>query len=280
MYTSFGKLGEVAKGSIEPQDGQRERLAEFKKDVGSGRFNSRVEHKYICGCIDGRCGGKLRASSAGGTISVAVMWDLTHDTTGKSTNDVLTEVIGTLRTKAADRGDNVDIGDHVDDHSPENRTGCGALDNLEAEYGIMAVYGDEIRGIAARLGVDVSDDLHASLVAAAKGRIDFSDPKELIETLRSSSDDAVDTLTGPHKEVVIGINTIPGTTLDHKKLSEEYGDDYQAFCVDVWAIENTAELLAPNPKEAHAMTVAAVYQNIATALVLCGSEMEIIAIKN
>jgi hypothetical protein len=127
--------------------------------------------------------------------------------------------------------------------------------------------------------VDVSDELHASLVAAAKGRIDFSDPKELIETLRSSSDDAVDTLTGPHKEVVIGINTIPGTTLDHKKLHEEYGDNYQAFCVDVWAIKNTAELRASSPEEVQAMTVAAVYQNIATALALCGPKMEIIAIE-
>ena len=158
---SLGHLGKAAQGAIEPKEGQQERLNEQKERVARGEFNRPVDHDYICGCIDGRCGGKLRASSAGGTISLAVTEDLTSEVSTASTVDILRSVTKKLADKSAT------VGDHIDDHSPEGKTGCGANDNLEAIYGIMAHQGNTVRELVERMGIAVSDVVHAKLTAAA-----------------------------------------------------------------------------------------------------------------
>ena len=103
----------------------------------------------------------------------------------------------------------------------------------------------------------------------------------MIEVLRKSSDDAIDTLCGAHNETVIALNTRVGTTLNHEALAVEFGENYEAFCVDAWAFENSAKLIASDPEDAaevHKKIVALAYYNAATALALCGSTMDIVTI--
>ena len=272
---SLGCLGKAAQGAIEPKEGQQERLNEQKERVASGEFNRPVDHDYICGCIDGRCGGKLRASSAGGTISLAVAEDLTSEVSTAPTVDILRSVT----KKLADKG--ATVGDHIDNHSPEGKTGCGANDNLETIYGIMAHQGNTVRELVERMGIAVSDAVHAKLTAAAARRTSFSDPRELIAALREISDEAIDRLRGAHNETVIALNTRADTTLDHEALAVEFGENYEAFCIDAWAFEDSAKLIASDPEDAaevHEKIVALAYYNAATALALCGSTMEIVTI--
>ncbi len=123
--------------------------------------------------------------------------------------------------------------------------------------------------------------MHAKLTAAAARRTSFSNPRELIAVLHESSDEAIDTLRGTHNEVVIALNTRAGTTLDHEALAAEFGENYEAFCVDAWAFENSARLIASNPEDAtevYEKIVALAYYNVATALALCGPTMEIVTI--
>ena len=272
---SLGHLGKAAQGTIEPKEGQQERLNEQKERVASGEFNRPVDHDYICGCIDGRCGGKLRASSAGGTISLAVAEDLTSEVSTASIVDILRGI----NKKLTDEG--LTVGDHIDDHSPEGKTGCGANDNLETIYGIMAYQGNAVRELVERMGIAVSDAVHKKLTTAAARRTSFSDPCKLIAALRESSDEAIDTLHGTHNEVVIALNTRAGTTLNHEALAVEFGENYEAFCVDAWAFEKSVQLIAQNPDDAdevYEKVVALAYYNAATALALCGPTMEIVTI--
>ncbi len=61
-----------------------------------------------------------------------------------STVDILRSVTEKLASKSAN------VGDHIDDHSPEGKTGCGANDNLEKIYGIMAYQGNAVRELVER----------------------------------------------------------------------------------------------------------------------------------
>ena len=90
-------LGSAANGSIEPKFEQHKKTPEVKERVANGEFLRDVDHQIICGCIDGRCGGQLRVSSAGGTISLMVMDDLTTKRfAGEdgSTRQALSNVVG------------------------------------------------------------------------------------------------------------------------------------------------------------------------------------------
>ena len=277
---SLGVLGVDATGSIEP-DLESEYLSEVKERVASGEYNRPVDHSVACGCIDGRCGGSaLHVSSAGGTIGLAVANDLSQYSFGQklSTGEMLMGTIMLLESRGAP------IGGHCDDHSSSAmKTGCGANDNLQVIYANIVSKQETVRSIATRMfGSQIDESTHAKIINNASERSEFSNPSLLLQIVKDSQNSSVDTLKGNHHEVVIAVNRRIGTTLDHHTLSIDYGDEYQAFNVDVWAFEESARSVANNPndqEEVNAIVVALAYYNIATALTLCGPDMEGIVVE-
>jgi hypothetical protein len=273
---TFITLDGNGKGSIEAKADQFERLEEFTQEVGSGAYHIETDIRIPCGCIDGRCGDKARTNAAGGTETLMVADDLTtkdfaiHGET--TTAEQYEKIVRFL----------VDAGHPVGGHTAEDLhgapSGCGANDKLPAIYEYMAQEGDVLRGIVESLGIDVSDEDHASIISHAATRSEFSDGAELLESLRKfGGKESVDTLEKDHKEVIAVINTRQGTTLNRAAVQEKYGDNYQAFNVDVWSFDEGARIISrtDDPAVLHRKKIAMLYYNLATAGVLCGPGMRV-----
>lgn len=269
---TFMELGEAAQGTIEIKTSQQERLEEFTQRVGSGEFHVAIEGRIPCRCIDGR-GAALFPNAAGGTESLMVADDLIGKQFG--VND------GTTRGAYANllqfmKKLDYDVGGHDADHKAEHGSGCGANDELETIYGVIVSKGDIIRQLAAQIGVELDDDTHDLIVKNASVRSSFSHGKELLDELKSTAGaSSVDNLTGKHHEVMAIINTRFGTTLDREAVKSEFGNDYQAFNVDVWAFEEAAKIISLSVAEQQKIIAALAYYNLATALTLCGPNMRV-----
>ncbi|PID31473.1 hypothetical protein CR983_00780 [Candidatus Saccharibacteria bacterium] len=276
------RLGAAAEGSIAPSQAHHAQFADTKAKVLEGAFHRPTPSPVVSGCIDGRCGGQSRASSAGGTISLMVAADLTRGGADErvATADMLRQTIERLHDR------HLPIGDHDDDHTAGEKTGCGANDNLAKIYRVIAEKGDSIRDLARRLGFGelVADDaVCRAIEQAAARRSTFSTPADLTRVLLDTPDAVVDTLHGEHNEAMIVINRRPDTTLDHQAMADAIGsEEFEAFDVDAWAFEDSARAVADDPDdsaEVSAKTTALLYYNLATALALCGPEMPIVTLR-
>ncbi len=276
-------LGQSAEGSIQPNNEQVKRFPEVVTRIINGDFHKDIDSTIVSGCIDGRCGAESpHASSAGGTISLMVARDLTRDY--KDGFDTTAELMRQTTQILTDRG--YQIGDHVDDHAEGEKTGCGANDNLEKIYRVIARKGDAIRDLARQLGFGdlVGDDeICERIEQAAADRAVFSQPDEVMEAIKNTPGSTVEELHGGHNEAMIVINNNPGTTLDHQLMADELGgEDLEAFDVDAWAFEASARAVADDPDdraEVKAKMTALLYYNLATALTLCGPDMPVVVYK-
>lgn len=271
-------LGGLAKGDIQGSPETHDRLDDFTNRVGSGEFHTHTDITLPCGCIDGRCGCKVRPNSSGGTYTMAVADDLLEQKYAGdgTTEDMARNVYRSLR----ERG--FDVGGHTaeDTHGDAN-SGCGANDQLAKIYGIIATNGDALRDLAIAFGIVPTDEEHAAVLAGASRRTEFSSGKDVLDAMTDEAGTAnIDVLQGGHKEVVAVINHRAGTTLDRDAVAAAFGDEYQAFNIDAWALENGARALYPDGDEATiARTVTAmVYYNLATALALCGPNMRVVTL--
>lgn len=169
------------------------------------------------------------------------------------------------------------VGGHDDEHGPE---GCGAQKRLGDILTYLSQHGDEVRGLMAAIGVDIDDTTHEATTARSASLLDegyVSPGSELRQALVDvAGKQSVATLAGEHNEVVLVINTQDGTTLDRAKLREVFGDEYEAFNVDVAALKKSAEAMSLTPEEAQQKFVAMLYYNVATAAVLAGPSLRIV----
>lgn len=242
-----------------------------------GEFHVPTEHRIVCGCIDGRCGATVKPNSAGGTETLMVADDLTNKQfrgNDESTVSAYRNVVNFL-SKAG-----YPVGGHDDDHAAGDASGCGANDKLSAIYEMMVRKEDYIRELAAAYGIAVDHETHALITKNAANRSSFSTGAQIKSELNEVTAGAYDHLRGAHKEVVAVLNTKFGTSLDRDALNQEFGDDYQAFNIDVWAFEESANVISTsnNSEESRQKVVAMAYYNFATALVLCGPNMRVITL--
>lgn len=275
MEPQFLTLSE-AEGSIEPGIDQQERLNEVTIRLQSGEFHTDAKGLVPVICIDGRPNGfNLLPNAAGGTETLFVADDLVNQryaTEDGTTVGGYKNVIDQVISKGGQ------VGGHDDQHHGLEGSGCGANDKLPLIYDFLQRKGDTIRSVAGALGIDVSDELHDKIIANATERTVFSNGAEMLMTLEAEEDAVVERLTGEHKEVVAVINTQKGATLDRRALAEEYGEDYEAFNVDVWAFEEAARMLSDEETEIAELVTAMVYYNLATTHVLTGSGLRIIVL--
>lgn len=293
-------LGEAAVGTIDPAERNldTEKLATLEQDILGDRFDAPVMNGVIlpCGCIDGRCPHRDEAfnlvpNASGGTLSLLVGEWLTNGSRVASSAKDSEEALASLITylQAAGYGDQV--GGHTGPaHGPnaESASGCGANDNLRAILGLVHEKPDVILSVLETLNVPVdTETVYPAMVAKARELTDregfFANGKAVSETLKAASPDGnCPELQGGHKEVIIRLNTVEGTTLDRRALEEVYGDEYQVFNVDVWSLKQSAELLSTDENgevdsaEAENRFAAMVIYQVATALQLCGPSMRVV----
>lgn len=285
------ELGVAATGNIEPgtRELDRETLALLEQDVVGSRFDILVAEGYFlpCSCIDGRCPGShdvfnATPNAAGGTLTLLVSELLTDKANIASTAQTSEEALASLIAYLQTTGNGDQIGGHTGPvHGPgaENASGCGANDALLPILGQMVEKGDVMRAVLQQLGVD--DASLAQILADASALYAqpdfFATGKTVADTLQSESPDGnCPALVGAHNEVLIRLNTVEGTTIDRRALQAEYGDDYQIFNVDVWALRAAAETLAVAKDMVESKFTAMVVYQVATALQLCGPSMKVI----
>ncbi len=259
-----------ATGTIQARDGQLERLEEFTNRVTNGEFHRATDETIPSACIDGRCGGTLRPNTAGGTNSLVVAEDLTN-AVSVGYVETFHHIIAKLKSA------NLPLGGHVDEYQNDIKSGCGACDRLSEVYQRIITSSKSVRSLTEAIGVAVDDSLHERMLANAAARRDFPTGAQLKNELAKDSA-TIDHLRGEHNEVVAVINKQVGTTLNRDALEAEFGPDYEAFNIDVWAFENAAAVIADDTNNTHAMVAAMSYYNIATALVLCGPQMRVIVL--
>ncbi len=271
-----------AVGNIQAGPEQSERLDEVTERVGSGEFHRETEGRIPCKCIDGRCSNldNLLPNSAGGTETLMVADDLTTKNFAlngdRTTGGQYSALVDYLKDT-----DNP-VGGHTAEDLHGAPSGCGANDKLPAIYEFIAKNGEVLRGLAAKLGVEVDDETQQLITGNAGTRSEFSSGAELLATLKEKGgNESVDVLKGGHKEVVAVINKKFGTTLDRNAFEAEFGEGYQAFNVDAWAFEEGARAITQlgGDKEQAQKQVAMVYYNLATACVLCGPNMRVVVLE-
>ena len=281
-------LGEAASGSIEPagRNLDKEKLEQFERDVLSDKFDVAVAEGIIlpCGCIDGRCPHADEAfnpvpNAAGGTLTMVVGELLTDGknvaSTAENSEDAVASFIEYLKTtQYADQ-----VGGHTGpQHGNPEASGCGANDKLRGIMRQIAEKSDVIAATLDKLGVPVSNEAFAGIVGKAQDLSEregyFTPGVEVAETLQEASlEGNCPALVGEHNELLIRINTVEGTTIDRRAIEAEYGEDFQVFNVDLWAIKNAADTLSETPEEAEEKFAAMVVYQLATALELCGPSM-------
>lgn len=277
----FVILGEAGIGSIEAGSNQQERLEEFTERVASGEFHRDITSGITIPvrCVDGRVplagANPLAPNSAGGTESIFVADDLT---TKRFAGEHDSTLEGYGNTIKALRSAGFEVGGHSG-QALKDCSGCGANDKLGLIYKDIAERGSIMRQLAAQLGVDVSDETHQLITSRAAERTTFSSGAELLSVLEANANqDYIDRLAGEHCEVMAVINSRPGTTLDRDALISEFGEQYQAFNVDVWALREAAKATSLTPEEEKQKFAAVVYYNIATTTVLSGKAMRIVTL--
>lgn len=270
-----------AVGTIQPDDIQQERLDELTTRTSRGEFHRPTDARIVCDCVDGRGGatGALMPNSAGGSETITVADDLTTKSFQLGPDDsTLDQYEATLAFLSRN---NQPIGGHTCEGIDKDASGCAANDKLPAIYAFIAQHGDVLRDLAAQLGVAVDEPAHLLITSNAAGRDKFSAGVDLLEALRHQEGARVSVLKGSHHEVLVAINTRFGTTLDRDAVQREFGDNYQAFNVDVWAFAESAKLssYSGGEQEVGQKVAAMVYYNLAVAHVIGGPHLRVVVVK-
>lgn len=209
-------------------------------------------------CIDGRHDPKfdenhLGAQVPGGAPGAALAYRLGADkddlTRGTFYNDAETMINSYLRLGIAPGG-------HRDDSSVGEVVGCGAIDGLEAIVANMTnanLVEDHKRLVKTLLDDGFNRDnylriLGAGLVLQSRSNGYFAGRGEILNLLEEKARDSVSVLEGHHKEALVIINLVPGTTLSSNRFANEH-DGMQAFGYDLWRSKQLAASLFPLPSQ-------------------------------
>lgn len=282
--TDSKTLDKAATGTIGPEgrDVAAEKLTGLYERLATDEFYVPVPQiggKDVvipCGCVDGRCGGHLVPNAAGGTETIVIADALTTERQ-RNAGQTVAEHVAAYAHFLIEAG--LPVGGHGDtEHGPE---GCGANKKLGAILQKIVDEKDALGEHMRALGVSVSDTLLGALSDKAAGLLDehyaSTAGTPVYEELKAAAgEESVPALRGTHGEVAVVINTKVGTTLDRDAVAAEFGEDIQAFNVDVWAVQNAAELNSFSQDETDAKFAAMVMYNLATAMVLAHSSLRIV----
>jgi hypothetical protein len=210
-------------------------------------------------CIDGRHDPKfdesnLGAQVPGGAPGAALAYRLGIDkddlTRGTFYNDAEAMIDSYLRLDLSPGG-------HRDDSSTGEIVGCGAIDGMDAILDNLtnpALVEDHKRLVKALLGGDFNRDnylhvLGAGLVLRSRSHGYFAGRGEILDLLEKKAPNSVSILEGSHKEALVVVNFVPGTTFSSNRFADDH-NGMQAFGYDLWRSKQLAANLFPLPSQA------------------------------
>jgi hypothetical protein len=255
-------------------------------------------------CIDGRCiahygenhalhGRPIGPQTPAATPAITYSWRLMKANKledGRTFTDDLDVTLELCRKM------NFYFGGHIDDHAKPPMTGCGAIDRLPEI--VKKITGPKFAEAAAPyleavLGEDFSPDVMISLIERAKilekkngsylehDGNDYAHRLKTIAALDAGAGhgQAVEQLTGEHREVALIINMVPGTTFDRDEFAHKHHNNIQAFNYDFWVSQHIApELFPSEEKQQEFLTVRAMLA-LATAMTLTDGTIKLMVRK-
>jgi hypothetical protein len=248
---------------------------------------SRIDDFYVAvaphaktRCIDGRPDPEfdeqnLGAQVPGGAPGAALAYRLGVDkddlTRGTFLDDAEHMISNFMRLGFAPGG-------HRDEDHANGKVGCGAIDGLDAILAAMAnpaLVDDHKRMVKQLLGDAFDRDTYLRVMGAAvvvNGRSSdyFRGREGILDVLEKRAPHSIATLTGAHKECIVAVNMVPGTTLSSKRFSDAF-DGVQAFGYDLWRSRQMAAKLLPRPDQEidrKRFVMARVMYTVATLMVL------------
>lgn len=284
------QLFTIGVGSIDPQarvaagEITEQQIDNFIDALKSDEFYVDIDPAAVPhNCVDSRTL-SLGPCAAGGTFSL-VMGDALTVQRYRMPGETAPEHAVRYYSELIKVGQK--IGGHDDEFAHGSSCGCGAQDRLDATeknpasiLKTIAEYGDELRTTASLLGVDVDDKLHDRVVSQAVSLSDegyATTGAALREAyVEVAGLEAVETVKGKHKEVVVVVNKQSGKSINHPKLREVFGEDVNAFELDVASLATGCEVLSLSPEEALQQFVGALYYNLATTKVLAGPSLRVL----
>lgn len=144
------------------------------------------------------------------------------------------------------------VGGHGDTHAAESKekTGCGAIDNMELIVATMAKAGriEELQNLTkAMLREKYSEKAFNALVTQALYMASqdeyFENKSEALVELMKHDKDSVSELDGDHKEALVIVNYVTDTTFHRDRFSHVQGDEVGAFNYDIWRTFEVAKVL-------------------------------------
>ncbi len=204
----------------------------------------------------------------GGLIVASSMWRTVQGQPGGI--ESLDDDRHTMARILKDKG--VKFGAHTaDSHTNDTKCGCGAIDSYREITTNAGMFRENIEGTLELLYGDEYDtnkdavahvfDLYSSLNESYYKDETGTKTMAFIESQQA----VVKELTDKHREDMVVLNNVEGTTLNQDKLRERLVEkglspDIQAFVVDVWRGRMYAELVAKEAKEKLGMDEKWAYQ--------------------
>ncbi|MFI5270889.1 MAG: hypothetical protein ACHQT9_02490 [Candidatus Saccharimonadales bacterium] len=178
-------------------------------------------------------------------------------------------------------------GGHRDEHSDgSSSVGCGAIDGMDSILAIMTrpdLVDDHKRVVKLLLGEQFNRDhylrvMGAAVVVNGRSEVYFRGREGIIDFLEKKEPESVAVLKGHHKECLVIVNTVPGTTLSSNRFSKEF-DGLQAFGYDLWRSMEMANKLLPRPDqhvERERFVTARVMETVSTLMALTDASQKLV----
>ena len=239
-------------------------------------------------CIDGRhdpaldetnLGPQVPAGAPGAALAYRLGVDKDDLTRGTFLNDVETMTDAYLRLSLSPGG-------HRDNNQHDHAVGCGAIDGVEEILRRMInpkYVEDHKRLVKYILAEDFDRDnylrvLGAGLVLESRSTGYFAERGQILDLLEQKSPNSVSTLEGEHREGIVVVNLVRGTTLSSNRFALEH-NGMQAFGYDLWRSKELASMLFPLPVQAIDRTrfvMARVMLSVATFMVLTDGSLQLL----
>lgn len=181
-------------------------------------------------------------------------------------------------------GRGIDYGAHTDEHAHGDSCGCGAIDKAPTILHKAKEYRTQIAGVVDVLTAgqhehqylnDVQDNFDQ---AADASKDKPYSGKKVIEKILGK-EKVVKELEGEHRETLIIINTIPGTTVDQGYVRRITGGWAQAFAVDEWRLRELSQKLDDTQEAQEKSYLSMLVYTLATAGTLTKGDLPVYVIK-
>lgn len=208
-------------------------------------------------CIDGRhdpaldenhLGAQTPGGATGSALAYRIGVDTDDLTRGTFVNDAEAMIDTYLRLGMAPGG-------HRDEVTMSG-VGCGAIDGLDKVLECLtdpSLVEDHKRLTRTLLGPDFDRDTYLRVLGGAlvlRSRADgyFAGRGDILDLLERKAPGSVSVLQGHHREDLVIVNLVPGTTLSSNRFARDH-DGRQAFGYDLWRSRQMAYRVLPLPSQ-------------------------------